>query len=146
MRTSTRTSNPVIGERRPEGILDTSVVIDLDLIPLEDLPIDMAISAVTLAELGAGPLSAGDPIEGAQRQVTLQIAEATFDALPFDSACARSFAHIWLAVTRAGRKMRGGRAIDMLIAATALAYRQPLYTRNAKDFRGLEGLVEVIEI
>jgi predicted nucleic acid-binding protein len=146
MPTSIPTSSPVSGERRPSGILDTSVVIDLRTIPIEDLPIDMAISTVTLAELSAGPLAAADPLERAHRQETLQIAEATFDALPFDAASARAFALIDAAVRGSGRKARGGRALDLLIAATARANRQPLYTRNAKDLRGLDGLVGVIEV
>jgi predicted nucleic acid-binding protein len=33
-----------------------------------------------------------------------------------------------------------------MIAATALAYELPLYTRNAKDLLGLEGLVEIVDV
>jgi predicted nucleic acid-binding protein len=32
-----------------------------------------------------------------------------------------------------------------MIAATALAYELPLYTRNAKDLHGLDGLIEIID-
>ena len=38
------------------------------------------------------------------------------------------------------------RAVDLLIAATALANELSLYTRNADDFRFLDGLVDVIAI
>jgi predicted nucleic acid-binding protein len=34
--------------------------------------------------------------------------------------------------------------MDLLIAATALAHNAAVYTRNADDLRGLEGLVTVV--
>ena len=40
----------------------------------------------------------------------------------------------------------GPRAVDLLIAATAVANGIPLYTRNADDVRFLDGLVEVVEV
>ena len=46
----------------------------------------------------------------------------------------------------AGRKTRGRRAFDLLIAATALATELPLYTRNPDDFEELDGLVEVVAV
>lgn len=36
--------------------------------------------------------------------------------------------------------------MDLMIAATALAHRLPLYTLNPKDLRGVEGLIEVIDL
>jgi predicted nucleic acid-binding protein len=39
-------------------LLDTSVVIDLDNIAVEVLPEQVAVSAVTMAELAAGPAAA----------------------------------------------------------------------------------------
>ena len=39
--------------RPSHGLVDTSVVIDLDHIDAEQLPIEIAISALTLAELAA---------------------------------------------------------------------------------------------
>lgn len=123
--------------RRARGLLDTSVVIDLDRVAAEDLPQELAISALTLAELAAGPIATDDLIERARRQDRLQRAEATFDPLPFDVAAARAYGRIYAAVAAAGRKARGRRAVDLLIAATALASDLPLYTRNPEDFASL---------
>lgn len=132
--------------RRPRGIVDTSVVIDLEQLDSMMLPVEVAISAVTLAELAAGPHATDDPDERARRQDRLQRAEAAFDPLPLDSDAARSYGRIYAAVVSAGRKAPGPRALDLLIAATACAEQLPLYTRNPSDFRGLEDLLEIVAI
>jgi len=132
--------------RDPRGLIDTSVVIDLDQLDPDCLPDELAVSALTMAELAAGPLAAGDSAERARRQDRLQRAEATFHPLSFDSAAARAYVHIYAAVAATGRKARGPRAVDLLIAATAMAAGLPLYTRNTEDFRGLEHLVEVVGV
>jgi predicted nucleic acid-binding protein len=125
------------------GLLDTSVVIDLDRIERGQLPGELAISAVTLAELAAGPHVADDVDERARRQDRLQRVEATFDPLPFDVAAARAFGRIYSLVAASGRKARGRRAMDLLLAATALAGGLPLYTRNPEDVEHLAELLEV---
>jgi predicted nucleic acid-binding protein len=101
---------------------------------------------VTLAELAAGPHATGDPGERARRQDRLQRTEATFDSLPVDGAVARAYGRIYAAVAGAGRKARGRRPFDLLIAATALAAELPLYTRNPSDFHELDGLLEVVSV
>ncbi|MBA3327119.1 MAG: hypothetical protein H0T43_02305 [Solirubrobacterales bacterium] len=63
-----------------------------------------------------------------------------------DAAVARAYGRIYAAVVGAGRKARGARSLDLLIAATALASNLPLYTRNPVDFRGTESLVEIVAI
>lgn len=131
---------------RDRGIIDTSVVIDLEHLDPAALPLEVAISSITLAELAAGPHATADSEERARRQDRLQRTEAAFDPLPFDSEAARAYGRIYAAVVAAGRKARGTRAVDLLIAATACAARLPLYTRNPDDFRGLADLVEVITI
>jgi predicted nucleic acid-binding protein len=128
------------------GIIDTSVVIDLGRVDLADLPSELAISAVTLAELAAGPHKTTDAAERARRQDRLQRTEATFEPLPLDGAVARAYGRIYAAVAATGRKARGPRAFDLLIAATALAAELPMYTRNPGDFAGLDGLVEVVGV
>jgi len=132
--------------RPAQGIIDTSVVIDLEDLNTQDLPVEVAISSLTLAELAAGPHATDDPEERARRQDRLQRTEAAFDPLPFDAEAARSYGRIYAAVTAAGRKARGPRAVDLLIAATAHASSLPLYTRNPDDFRGLEKLLEIVTI
>ncbi|MGB3410771.1 MAG: type II toxin-antitoxin system VapC family toxin [Microthrixaceae bacterium] len=132
--------------RHERGLLDTSVVIDLEAISPTSLPKEVAISALTLAELAAGPHASPDPAERSRRQDRLQRVEAAFDPLPFGPDAARAYGRVFSAVANAGRKPRGARAVDLLIAATACAERLPLYTRNPRDFEALDDLVEVIGI
>lgn len=132
--------------RRARGILDTSVVIDLDSLDPADLPIEVAVTAISMAELAAGPHATDDLDERARRQDRLQRAEAAFDPLPFDLEASRAYGRVYAAVVSAGRKARGARAVDLLIAATACAEGLPLYTRNPDDFRAIEHLVDVIGI
>lgn len=133
-------------ERRERGLIDTSVVIDLPEIGIDSLPVEMAVSAVTLAELAAGPHATDDPDERARRQERLQRAESGFDSLPVDDAVARAYGRVWAAVAASGREARGRRAFDLLIAATAVAADLPLYTRNPADFSDLTGIVDVVPV
>lgn len=128
------------------GLLDTSVVIGLDAVGRDSLPEEPAIAAVTLAELTAGPHATDDPAERARRQDRLQRAEATFEAIPFDSACARAYGLLYAQTLAGGRKPRGRRALDLLIAATALAADLPIYTANPDDFTDLEPLIYVVPV
>lgn len=140
-----RTRFPLPEEGRPlRGVLDTSVVVDLEDIQPSRLPAEVAVSAITMAELAAGPHAATEAEERARRQDRLQRAEAAFDPLPFDAEAARAYGRLYAAVVASGRKARGARAVDLLIAATAAAAGLPLYTRNGDDFRAVEELVEVV--
>ena len=140
-------TNPALDTRRRErGLLDTSVVIDLGTIAVHRLPLEVAISAITLAELAAGPHATDDPDERARRQDRLQRAEAAFDPLPFDANAARAYGRVFAAVASAGRKPRGARAVDLLIAATALANQLPLYTRNPDDFAALHPHIDILTV
>jgi predicted nucleic acid-binding protein len=125
----------------PEGLLDTSTLLLLprigDASVLPDVPL---ISAITLAELSVGPLATEDEAERARRLAHVQQAEADFDPLPFDAAAARAFGQVASSLRRSGRKP-AARALDALIAATAIANGLPLYTCNPDDFAGIAGLV-----
>lgn len=128
------------------GLIDTSVVIDWDDPDLvAQLPDEVAISTITLAELAAGPLLARDPSERARRQSRLQEAESLFAPLDFDRTAARSYGEVVSAVASAGRSHRP-RVADLLIAAVAHANKLPLHTRNPEDFRGLENLITVTAV
>ena len=135
-----------MAKRHARGLVDTSVVIDLQMIDAESLPQEIAVSAITLAELAAGPHATNDLEERARRQDRLQRTEATFEPLPVDANVARAYGRVYAAVSAAGRKARGHRAMDLLIAATAVAANAPLYTRNPDDFAGLSALLEVVAV
>ncbi|SHV73835.1 PilT domain-containing protein [Mycobacteroides abscessus subsp. abscessus] len=124
------------------ALLDTSVVIATDVAALDG---ELAISAVTLAELHFGVLVAKQRAVRAERLRRLLLLQRSFDALPLDEAVAASYGQIAAAVVDAGRKPRA-RSMDLLIAATAHAHSAKLYTRNADDFRGIEELVDIIEV
>ena len=132
--------------RAQRGIIDTSVVIDLEQLEAGQLPIELAVSAITMAELAAGPHATGDAAERARRQDRLQRTEAAFDPLPFDGEAARAYGRIYAGEVATGHKARGARALDLLIAATACAAGLPIYTRNPEDFESLLGLVDVVAV
>jgi predicted nucleic acid-binding protein len=132
------------------GLLDTNILILRRSVDARLLPDEVAISAVTLAELAAGVhLVAGDDTaardERARRTDVLQRAEHEFDPIPFDAEAARAFGRICAAVRGAGRTPRR-RVADLMIAAVAAVNDLPVYTTNPDDFAGLEGLVEVVEV
>jgi predicted nucleic acid-binding protein len=128
-----------------QGVLDTSVVIDLHAIDPASLPDESAIAAITLAQLAAGPLATDDEQERARRQDRLQWAATTWDALPFDAEAARAYGRVFAAARAAGRRRRS-RLADLLIASTAASNGLPLYTRNPGDFAGLDEVVKVVAI
>lgn len=125
----------------PEGLLDTSTLLLLPRIgDPSALPGVPLISAITLAELSVGPLVTDDEAERARRLAHVQQAEADFDPLPFDAAAARAFGQVASSLRRSGRKP-AARALDALIAATAIANGLPLYTCNPDDFAGIDDLI-----
>jgi predicted nucleic acid-binding protein len=136
------------------GLLDTNIMILRSRIAPEELPDEVAISAVTLAELSAGPHEVrpdteqdtySEAAERARRLDVLQRAEHEFDPIPFDTDAARAYGRVTAAAIAAGRKPRR-RAVDLMIAATAIAAELPLYTKNPDDFAGLDHLVTVIPV
>lgn len=138
--------SPHVPDQHPRGLIDTSVVVDLEVLSASELPRELAVSALTLAELAAGPHATTDPNERARRQDRLQRTEAAFDPLPFDADAARAYGRVYAAIASAGLKPSGPRAVDLLIAATACASNLPLYTRNVGDFHGLDGIVDIVGI
>jgi predicted nucleic acid-binding protein len=127
------------------GLLDTSVVVDHDIVDPDRLPDESAIAAITLAELAAGPHATLDEQERARRQDRLQWAAATWEPLPFDAAAARAYGRIYAAARAAGRTSRS-RLADLLIAATAAANGLAVYTRNPDDLDPLGSIIEVFGV
>lgn len=121
------------------GLLDTNAVIFAGRLDPATLPDEPVISTVTLAELSVGPLVATTAEERARRQRQVQLVEASFDAIPFDTAAARAFGAVSASLRAQGRKT-SARALDALIAATAIANQLPLYTCNPGDFGGIDEL------
>ena len=142
------------GEPPRQGLLDTNILILRRWIEPDELPDEMAISAVTLAELSAGPhqVRRNDEQdlydaheERARRTETLQRAESEFDPVPFDAEAARTYGRVAAAVIAAGAVPRR-RTADLMIAASAIAEGLPLFTTNPDDYAGLEKLVRVIPV
>jgi tRNA(fMet)-specific endonuclease VapC len=126
------------------AILDTSALILIDRIPsVELLPRVPLITAISLAELSVGALVVRNDVERARRVAHLQRVEATFSPLPFDVEAARAFGGVAASLRRAGRKLEARRK-DAMIAAIALARALPVYTCDARDFEGIDGLEVVL--
>lgn len=123
-------------------MLDTSVLIATDIPELEG---ELAISSASLAELHFGVLVTVNARTRAERLRRLSVLQRTFDALPIDEAVATSYGQLAAAVAQVGRQPRS-RVMDLLIAATAHAHGARLYTRNAADLVGLEGLIDVVAV
>jgi hypothetical protein len=141
-------------ERYAQGLLDTNIVILRGWVDPAELPNEMAISAITLAELSAGPhqvrsgqeQSAYDEhAERARRLEILQRAEYEFDPIPFDAEAARIYGRVTAAVIGAGRKPRH-RIADLMIASIAIAEELPLFTTSPKDFAGLDDLLTIVPV
>ncbi|MFH0519508.1 MULTISPECIES: type II toxin-antitoxin system VapC family toxin [unclassified Streptomyces] len=137
-----------------QGLLDTNIMILRKWIDADELPAEMAISTITLAELSAGPHQVrgndeqsdyDEHAERARRMDVLQRAENEFDPIPFDVEAARLYGRISAAVVSTGRKPRR-RVADLMIAAIAAAEELPLFTTNPDDFKGLDDLITIVPV
>lgn len=137
---------PGVGTTGKRGLIDTSVAIVLATIDRNSLPATVAVSTLTFAELIVGPHGAKHDLTRARREHQLRYVRASVEPLDFDLRCARAYGPVYEAVLREGRKPRGARAIDVMIAATALAHGLPFYTKISKDLRGLEHLIEIVDV
>jgi len=143
-----------MADERTQGLLDTNILILRKWVDPDELPAEMAISAITLAELSAGPHEVrrnedqdeyDEHAERARRLDVLQRAENEFDPLPFDAEAARIYGRVCAAVISVGRKPRR-RVADLMVAAIAIAENLPLYTTNPDDFTGLDDLLTVVSV
>ncbi|WP_431782306.1 type II toxin-antitoxin system VapC family toxin [Streptomyces chumphonensis] len=137
-----------------QGLLDTNIMILRRGIDPGELPAEVAISAITLAELSAGPHEVrrnedqsdyDEHTERARRLDVLQRAENEFDPIPFGSEAARIYGRVCAGVIGAGRKPRR-RVADLMIAAVAVAEELPLFTTNPDDFKGLDDFLTVVPV
>jgi hypothetical protein len=134
-----------MADRHESGVLDTSVIIDLETLDEQTLPTRSAVAAMTLAELAAGPHTTTDPMQRAARVARLQVVEASYDPLPFDVPAARHYGHLVAHVVAAGQHPRP-RRLDLMIAATARANDLPLYTRNPKGLGALRSTLTIVPV
>ena len=124
----------------PAVLLDTSVVIDIDVVDQgeysDSTPV---ISAITLAELAFGLFG---PDSEAREERMLQ-ARRGYEILAFGIEEAKIYGVLATMLRSVGRDPRP-RRLDLQIAATAAAARLPLLTMNPKDFSGLARMVDVV--
>lgn len=122
-------------------ILDTSVLVAVERgrEPLDELiddDDDVSISAVSAAELWVG-VELADTRRRARRATFVEQVLSTIPVEDYDLETASVHARLLAHARRAGRP-RG--AHDLLIAATAIARRRELVTRDRQGFEGIQGL------
>jgi predicted nucleic acid-binding protein len=124
-----------------KAVLDTSLLVAE---ALSHPGYEVAVASLSWAEIGYGVRKTTDPVERARREARVSRLRAVLGAgLPFDDAAADAYETVCGLVLPSGREVRG-RAIDLMIAATAAAHGAAVITRNPADFDGLDGLVRVV--
>lgn len=120
------------------GLADTSIFIASELgreLDESRLPAELAISAISLAELEVGVHAAKDTETRALRMATLNAA-STLAALPVDEAAAREWARMRYRLAESKRRINVN---DLWIASIAVANGLPVVTQDS-DFEALAGL------
>lgn len=111
------------------GLADTTVFIARESgRPLDEsaLPDELTVSIITVGELRAGVLSAGDVRSREQRLATLTVA-MTLDPVPVDDDVAERWARLRVLLRDTGQRMPIN---DSWIAATAMALAVPVVTQD----------------
>lgn len=111
------------------GLADTTVFIARESgRPLDEatLPDELAVSIITVAELRAGVLAAGNVRIRDRRLATLTEAMA-LDPVPIDDAVAEHWARLRVLLRDSGQRMPVN---DSWIAATAMALAVPVVTQD----------------
>lgn len=124
------------------AVLDTSILVAREQgRPLDrQLPAQVAISVVTLAELELGVLVAADADTRARRLRTLSEVRALGSAIPIDERTASAYAELAARTLAVGRKPR---IHDTWIAATALVNQSEVWTQD-RDFTDFADAVAVV--
>lgn len=118
------------------ALLDTSVLIARESgrsLDVAALPDRTAISVITLGELQAAVLAAGDVTTRARRLATLE-AVMVFEALPITADAARRWAELRVRLAQEGRRAKVN---DLWIAAVAAADDLDVVTQD-DDFDVIE--------
>lgn len=130
-----------MGADRVKAILDTSLLVAE---ALSHPGYEVAVASLSWAELGYGVRTAADAVERARREARVGRLRAVLGTgIPFDDAAADAYETVCGLVLSRGRQVRG-RALDLMIAATAAAHGAAVITRNPHDFDGLDGLVPIV--
>lgn len=108
------------------ALIDTSVLIGDRTDGGADVEDGWAVSTITIGELEAGVLLAGDPAVRAARLSRLTAVLRVAPVLDVDQAAATSYGQLRAATGRAP-------ANDLWIAATALAHDLTLFTRDERQ-------------
>jgi Predicted nucleic acid-binding protein, contains PIN domain len=123
-------------------LLDTSFLIDTEraastLDAVIDDDDDVAIAAVTVAELLVGVQMADTKRRRAAREAFVHDVIAAVPVITYDEQIARAHAELLVSLRRAG-KPRG--AHDLIIAATARATGRTVLTADESAFNDLPGV------
>ena len=125
-------------------LLDTTFLIDAERSDAEldaviDDDDDVAIAAITVAELAVGVQLASEP-QRPRRQAYIDDVVAAIPILPYDRAVALEHADLLVSVRRSGRS-RG--AHDLLIAATARTFGRTVLSADRRAFDDLPGVTVI---
>ena len=126
------------GHAETQGLADTSVFIAREsgrALRVDALPDRLAVSVVTIGELRAGVLAAGDVATRDRRLATLTAALA-LDPVPIDERVADAWARLRVTLRELGLRMPVN---DSWIAATALALGVTVVTQD-EDYVSVPGL------
>lgn len=134
-----------VADRPRFGVLDTCAYIQLGLLDPAVLPEFPELTAVTMAELYQGVAMARDYASKTARTEKLGAAIAEFEPLPFDAVAAARYGTLVALAMEANRDPKP-RRMDLMIAAIASSRDLPLFTRNGRDFVGLDAVVEVVAV
>jgi predicted nucleic acid-binding protein len=120
------------------AVLDTSVLIARESgrpLDSDQLPELSTVTVITVAELHAGILAAGDTETRSRRLATLD-AVSVVEPLPVTAEAARQWASLRVRLAEAGRSAKVN---DLWIAAVAAANDMDVVTQDA-DFDAIEAI------
>ncbi|MGO9604041.1 MAG: PIN domain-containing protein [Candidatus Binataceae bacterium] len=125
-------------------LIDSSVLVaaergtlDLDAFLASRPNESFAVSAITASELLHGLLRATSPRLRGRRQLFVQGILSNYPVIAFHLISAQVHAELWADLAKRG-SMIGQR--DLLIAATVIAHRYDLATRDLRSFPRTRGL------